>query len=184
VKQLSNNLKGSLGIVIVKGLLESSGYTVCHYGYEYTMKDVLSKRTHKKNESTTGRRVRSSPDLLVYYDKDAIMFVEVKTRCKTMSWQEGKVLINGYELESLKEFWSDSILAIVVPEGIYAQRVSELEIQQNGYQPLTDFREFKDVFLKVKSEYVAKYREIASQIFEIFATKKEPYQLEIETNIK
>jgi hypothetical protein len=80
VKQLSNNLKGSLGVVLVKELLESSGYTVCHYGYEYTMKDALSKRTFKKSNSTTGRRIRSSPDLLVYDDKEVIMLVEVKTR--------------------------------------------------------------------------------------------------------
>jgi hypothetical protein len=182
VEQLSNNLKGSLGVVLVKELLESSGYTVCHYGYEYTLKDALSKRTRKKNESTTGRRVRSSPDLLVYDAKDTIMFVEVKTRCKTKSWQKGKVLINGYELESLKEFWSDSILAIVVPEGIYAQRVSELEMQQDGYQPITAFSKFEDVFSKVKSENVANHEEIASQIFEIFTTKKEP--LEMQVNIE
>jgi Holliday junction resolvase len=177
-----NFLKGSLGIEIVKAMLEKSGYTVCHYGYEYTMLDALSKRTFKKSSSTTGRRIRSSPDLLVYDDKEVIMLVEVKTRTTSRWTRSGKVRINSDELEHLKDFWNDSILAIVIPEGIYAQRISELEIQQDGYQRLSDFKEFKDVFNRVKSEDISHYEEIATEIFEIFTTKKEP--LEIEANIK
>jgi Holliday junction resolvase len=175
-------LKGSLGVVLVKELLESSGYTVCHYGYEYTLKDALSKRTRKKNESTTGRRVRSSPDLLVYDDKEVIMLVEVKTRTTSRWTGMGRVRINSDELENLKDFWSDSILVIVIPEGIYAQKISELEIQQDGYQRLSDFKAFKDIFNRVKSKNILHYEEIAREIFEIFTTKKEP--LEIQANIK
>lgn len=188
MKQLTNYfnsdnfLKGSLGIEIVKAMLEKSGYTVCHYGYEYTMRDALSNLTFKKRQLATGRRVSSSPDLLVYDKKDVIMLVEVKTRT-TSRWTEmGRVRINSSELENLKDFWGDSILVIVIPEGIYAQRISELDIQQDGYQRLSDFKAFKDIFNRVKSKDISHYEEIATEIFEIFTTKKEP--LEMQANIK
>ena len=182
MEQLSNNLKGSLGVVLVKELLESSGYTVCHYGYEYTLKDVLSKRTRKKNESTTGRRIRSSPDLLVYDDKEVIMLVEVKTRTTSRWTAMDRVRIDSDKLEPLKNFWSDSILVIVTPEGIYAQKISDLEIQQDGYQRLSDFKAFEDIFIKVKSKKIQNCKEHCKEIFEIFTKEKEP--VEMQANIK
>jgi hypothetical protein len=93
----------------------------------------------------------------------------------------GRVRINSDELENLKDFWSDSILVIVIPEGIHAQKISDLEIQQDGYQRLSDFKAFKDIFHRVKSKNILHYEEIAKEIFEIFTTKKEP--LEIQANI-
>jgi hypothetical protein len=96
--QTDNYLKGFIGTDMVKSLLERSGYTVRHYGYEYTLLDVMSKRTSKNLGSKTGRRIRKSPDLLVYDDQD-IMLVEVKTRLTLPP------IMNTREIESLKEFW-------------------------------------------------------------------------------
>lgn len=186
-----NFLKGNLGIAIVKAMLENSGYTVCHYGYEYTMLDAFSKRTFKKSNSTTGRRIRSAPDLLVYDDKDIMMLVEVKTRSKSKWMETDGIWLRRDEIEALKEFWNETVLVVVVPVGFYAKRINSLEIQQDDHYRLSDFDKFQDIFTKVQSEGISHYEEIALQIFKIFTTKKEktlkntppPYELEIESNI-
>jgi hypothetical protein len=168
-------LKGNLGMAIVKAMLEKSGYTVSHYGYEITLLDAKSKRTYKKSSSTTGRRIRSSPDLLVYDDKDIMMLVEVKTRTMSQWMGEGEIWLRKYEISPLKDFWSDSILAVIVPEGnvFYAKRISELEIQQSEHYSLEDFEKFQDIFTKVSSEDISHFMDVASQIFRIFTTEKE-----------
>ena len=175
--QSINFLKGNLGKEVVKSLLERSGYTACSYGYEVAWLDAMSKRTPEKSTSTTGLRLRKSPDLLVYDDK-TIMLVEVKTRGKIPSLQDGLVWIGSNELELLKEFWKDSILALVVPEGFYAQRIIELEIQQNGYQRLSDFKKFQDIFTRVNSEDISYYEDIALQILRIFMSERAKGALE------
>jgi hypothetical protein len=164
-----------LGRDIVRSLLESSGYTVCSYGYEETLLDAKSKYTYKKYNSMTGRRLTHSPDLLVYDDKDVVMLVEVKTRGKTKRARAGEVWIKSDELESLKDFWSDSILAVVVQEGdvFYAQRMSELIILPSGEYPLTAFQKFQDIFTRISSEAISHYRDIALQILEIFTSENE-----------
>jgi hypothetical protein len=181
VKQLTNDyssnnfLKGNLGMAIVKAMLEKSGYTVCHYGYEITLLDAKSKRTYKKSSSTTGRRIRSSPDLLVYDDKDIMMLVEVKTRTKSHWMGAEGIWIRSYEVEPLKTFWNDSILAVVVPEGnvFYAQKISELETQQTDHYSLEKFKKFQEIFTKVSPEDISHFMDIASQIFRIFTKEKE-----------
>jgi hypothetical protein len=181
VKQLtnysaSNNfLKGNLGMAIVKAMLEKSGYTVSHYGYEITLLDAKSKRTYKKSSSTTGRRIRSSPDLLVYDDKDIMMLVEVKTRTPSQWMGAGEIWLRKYEISPLKDFWSDSILAIIVPEGnvFYAKRISELEIKQSEHYSLKEFEKFQDIFTKVSPEDISHFKDVASQIFQIFTAEKE-----------
>jgi Holliday junction resolvase len=197
VKQLTNYfnsdnfLKGRLGRDVVKSLLERSGYTVCAYGYEETLLDAMSKLTFKKSRSKIGRRIRSSPDLLVYDDKDVMMLVEVKTRSKSKWMETDGIWLRKGEIEALKEFWNEAVLVVVVPEGFYAQRINVLEIQQDDHYRLSDFEKFQDIFTKVQSEDISHYEEIALQIFGIFITKKEkalkntppPYELEIEPNI-
>ena len=90
-RERSNNfLKGILGKDIVKFMLERSGYTVCSCSYEDNLLDAISKRNSQTSNSNTGRRLRRSPDLIVYDDKN-IMLVEVKTRGR-----EGKEKKNGF----------------------------------------------------------------------------------------
>jgi Holliday junction resolvase len=149
-------------------MLERSGYTVCSYAYEDTLLDAMSKRTSQTSNSKTGRRIRKSPDLLVYDDKN-IMLVEVKTRGKSPP------LIHASEIEILKEFWNDAILVVIVPDGniFYAQRINELEIQPLTQYPLSDFEKFQDIFTKVSSEDISHYKNIALQILRVFMTEKE-----------
>ena len=173
-----NFLKGNIGKNVVKFLLERSKYEVCLYGYEDTLPDVkakLKQETNISRNSDTGRRIRSSPDLLVYDDQN-IMLVEVKTRGKAPKWiGAGRVRIRSGEIKPLKEFWSDSILVIVVPEGnvFYAQEIGKLTIQQNDFYSLEDFEKLQAIFKKVNSEDISHYRDIALQTLQTFMTKKE-----------
>jgi len=155
-------------VEIVKAMLENSGYTVCHYGYEYTLLDLLSKSSYGKSKTPTGRMLAGSPDLLVYDKKDEIMLVEIKTRTKAKYLQKGEFILKSAEIERLKDFWSHSILVIVAPEGIFAQRASEIEIRANDYQHLSDFDKFQYIFKKVSPECKSHYEDIASQILQIW----------------
>ena len=151
---------------MIKVMLQKSGYTVYPYGYESTFSDVKSKLTKESRNSKTVRRVRSSPDLLVYDDqKNDLMLVEVKKRgtCPPQ--------IRPRMIENIKEFWNDSILAMVVPEGnvFYAQRINDLETKQVYYR-LSDFEKFQDIFTRVGEEDLSHYRDMALQNMK---TKKE-----------
>jgi hypothetical protein len=153
-----NYFKGYLGKDIVRSLLETSGYTVCHYGYEDMFLDFKSKNTLMVSLTSTGRRIRKSPDLLVYDDKE-ILLVEVKLRLDLSP------TIAHKEIELLKTYWNDAVLVIVVPddEMFYAQPVEKLEVKGN-YIPSSDFSKFQDIFSKVTSENLAHYQEMTRPI--------------------
>ena len=153
-----NMLKGSLYKDIVRFMLEKSGYSVSPYGYDSSLSEFKFKFTEETRNSKTGRRIRFSPDLLVYDDQN-VMLVEVKMRGKSPS------MIRASEIQNVKEFWNDSVLVVVVPEGniFYAQRISELEIQENDYYQLSDFEKFQDIFTRVQSEDISYYKGIALQ---------------------
>jgi Holliday junction resolvase len=155
-------LKGSLYKDIVRFILEKSGYSVYPYGYESTLSELKSRLTEETRNSKTGRRIRSSPDLLVYDDQN-VMLVEVKMRGKSPP------MINISEIKNLKEFWNDAILVVVVPDGniFYAQRISELKIQESDYYQLSDFEKFQDVFTRVQAEDISYYKGIALQNMKI-----------------
>ena len=152
-------LKGNIYKDIVKAMLQKSGYVVYPYGYESTFSDVKSKLTKNTRNSKTVRRIRSSPDLLVYDEqKNDLMLVEVKMRAYSPP------RIKPRQIENYKEFWNDSILVLVVPEDnvFYAQKTSELETRQVYYR-IADFEKFQDIFTRVRTEDISHYKEIALQ---------------------
>lgn len=158
-KFLDRVLKGNVHKDIVRVMLQKSGYTIYNYGYESPFADVKSKLTKNTRNSKTVRRIRSSPDLLVYDDqKDDLMLVEVKMR------KDPSPKIRPRLIRRLKEFWNDSILVLVVPHDnvFYAQKIAELETKPVYYR-LTDFEKFQDVFTRVRTEDISHYREIALQ---------------------
>ena len=158
-KFLDRVLKGNVHKDIVRVILQKSGYTIYNYGYESPFADVKSKLTKNTRNSKTVRRIRSSPDLLVYDDqKDDLMLVEVKMR------KDPSPKIRPRLIRRLKEFWNDSILVLVVPHGnvFYAQKIAELETKPVYYR-LTDFEKFQDVFTRVRTEDISHYRDIALQ---------------------
>ena len=155
-------LKGSLYKDMIRVILQKSGYSVCPYGYESALSDVKSRLTKETRNSKTGRRIRFSPDLLVYDDQN-VMLVEVKMRDKSPP------MIRASEIQNIKEFWNDSVLVVVVPEDnvFYAQRISELELQESDYYQLSDFEKFQDIFTRVQTEDISYYKGIALQNMKI-----------------
>ena len=152
-------LKGNAYKEIIKVVLQKSGYSVYPYGYESTLSDVKSKLTKETRNSKTVRRIRSSPDLLIYDEqKNDLMLVEVKMR----TYLPPK--IRPRQIENYKEFWNDSILVLVVPEGnvFYAQKIGDLETKQVYYR-LADFENFQDIFTRVRTEDISHYKDIALQ---------------------
>lgn len=155
-------LKGNQVKELVKILLEKAGYLVLPYGYEATLSD-MKKRLREKGvkNSRTVRRIRTSPDLLVYDpDRKDAMLVEVKMRSAPKETNVEYLRIANY-----REFWNDSILILLVPCGavFYAQNVSELEIKQT-YDVSTDFEKMESIFTNVKSQDIADFRDQALQI--------------------
>ena len=155
-------LKGNQVKELVKVLLEKSGYLVLPYGYESTLSDMKKKLRDKGTKnSRTVRRIRTSPDLLVYdrKRKDA-MLVEIKMRRAPK-----ETSVKYLRLANYKDFWSDSILVILIPSGnvFYAQKVSELEIKET-YDVTADFEKFEDVFRGVKAEDLSHFKAEALQI--------------------
>jgi len=162
-------LKGNAYKDMVKVMLQKSCYTVYPYGYESTFSDVKSKLTKDTRNSKTVRRIRSSPDLLVYDEqKNDLMLVEVKMRAYSPPRIKPRLI------ENYREFWNDSILVVVVPEGnvFYAQKISELEIRQVYYR-LADFEKFQDVFTRVRTEDISHYKEMALQNMKTQKERKE-----------
>ena len=153
-------LKGNTFKDIVKALLERSDYAVYPYGYESTFSDIKHKlRAEGARNSLTARRIRSSPDLLVYDDqRKDVMLVEVKMSSYACPW------IKQWRIETYKQFWNDSILVLVVPVGnvFYAQRISELEVKQQ-YDVTKDFEKFEDIFTRAKPEVMSHSRVNALQ---------------------
>jgi len=159
-----NVLEGNQAKELIKVLLEKSGYLVLPYGYENTLSGLISKlgvRDTKK--SRTVRRIKSSPDLLVYDEKKKdLMLVEVKMR---KAPEETRIFLEPQRIVNYKEFWNDSILVIVIPCGdeFYAQRVCELEIKEE-YNALLDFEKFQNIFTEVKDDDISHFKAKALQI--------------------
>lgn len=155
-------LKGGTIKELIKALLENAGYSTFPYGYESTFSYVTKKMREKGSKnSPTARRIKASPDMLIYDDKRKdVMLVEIKMRSAP------KVTNVTYlRLKRYKDFWNDSILVVVVPCGdvLYAQKINELEIKQN-YNLLTEFEKFEDVFIRVNNADLSKFKSRALEI--------------------
>jgi hypothetical protein len=159
-----NVFEGNQVTELVRVLLEKSGYLVLPYGYENTLSGLISKLGVKETKkSRTVRRIKSSPDLLVYDEpKKDLLLVEVKMR---KAPKETKILLYSQRIANYKEFWNDSILVIVVPCGdvFYAQRVGELEVKEE-YNASLDFEKFQSIFTEVKDEDILHFKAKALQI--------------------
>lgn len=157
-------LKGNQIKDLVKVMLEKSGYSVYPYGYESTLLNLKKTlRVKGTRNSRTVRRIRSSPDLLVYDEESKnLMLVEVKMR-RTPK----KTSVKYLRVANYQEFWSDSILIVVIPKGevFYAQKVSELENKRNDeFDATTDFEKLEHFFKRAKAEDILHFKTKALQI--------------------
>ncbi|MCR3907148.1 MAG: hypothetical protein NUK62_09010 [Tenericutes bacterium] len=155
-------LKGGAAKEIVKVILEKSGYLVYPYGYECTFSDVRNKLRKSAKNSRTVRRIKSSPDIRVYDDKNNDVFlVEIKMRTSKKPW------IKHNQMKSYKEFWNDSILVLVTPQDycFYAQRICELE-SKDEYDLSTDFLKFEEIFLRTNPNDIVHFKNEAKKFIE------------------
>lgn len=78
MKEFSFKLyKGSVFKELVKTLLEENGYEAMPYGYENQFSNIKKSLSTKSSE--TARRIRFSPDLLIYDSEEQdVKLVEVK----------------------------------------------------------------------------------------------------------
>lgn len=163
-KFFDNVFEGNQVKELVRVLLEKSGYLVLPYGYENTLSGLMSKLGVKDTKkSRTVRRIKSSPDLLVYDEKKKdLMLVEVKLR---KAPEAARIFLDSRRTANYKEFWNDSVLVIVIPCGdvFYTQKVGELEVKEE-YNASLDFEKFQSIFTEVKDEDISHFKTKALQI--------------------
>jgi hypothetical protein len=163
-------LKGNIFKEIVKVLLEKSDYTVIPYGYENSFSNIRKALSEKqKHDSETARRIRSSPDLLVFDEETKdVRLVEVK-----MSSYAFPQLNKKGQIETYKKFWNDAIMVLVTPHGnvFFAQRIDDLG-KKEQYDPKTDFKEIQEMFSKIRPNDLERYGEIARSLITAMRTER------------
>jgi hypothetical protein len=145
-----NLLEGYYFKEIVRTILDISGYMVFPYGFESAFSYVkIQLHKGKIRDTSTVRRIRSSPDLLVYdADEKEVWLVEVKSR----NWDdETSVLID--KIPWYQKYWKDSVLVVIIPHGhwFYAQYVSKLE-EKDEYNLKEEFRRLEDLFTNINTD--------------------------------
>jgi len=154
-----NLLDGYYFKEIVRTVLDISGYMVFPYGFESAF-SFIKIQLHKGDTKDTpvARKIRSSPDLLVYdQDEKNIELVEVKSR----NWDsETDVVIQ--KIGWYKKYWEGSILTVIIPHGhwFYAQYVDKLETRgpHKGYNLRDEFENLESIFPKVHTDTLYRFK--------------------------
>jgi hypothetical protein len=161
-------LKGNIFKEIVKVLFEKSEYLVIPYGYENPFANIKKGLSQKSmRDSLTARRIRSSPDLLIYDEEtEDIRLVEVKMS----SYPSPR--FKKERIKTYKEFWNDAVLVMVLPfENVfYAQDIANLGIKEE-YDPRTDFLKIQEMFRRINLNDVNRYGKVACNIIKAMSSK-------------
>ena len=161
-------LKGNIFKEIVRVLLEKSDYIVIPYGYENPFANIRKALTHCDSE--TARRIRNSPDLLVYNNEaEDVKLVEVKMSSHAFPQLNRKGQIGTYQ-----KYWNDAIMVLVLPVDnvFYAQEIANLG-KKEQYDPKTDFRKIQEIFNRIKADDLERYKTIARRLIDSMKTDKE-----------
>lgn len=150
---------------VIKLLLEKSGYLVIPYGYDSTHPSLCKKiREEGIEETRTVLRIRCSPDLLVYDDKNKkLILVEVKMRKPRTVDQ---VWISGRMVSMYQQFWDDAILVMVIDKDdiFYAQEICNLDPSKKNYDVRIDFRRIEEMFERVQAKDLSNFKNKALEI--------------------
>lgn len=152
--------KGNLFRELVKTLLEDNGYITAPYGYENQFSTMIKKEL-TQNNSDTAKRIRCSPDLLVYYkEKNEISLVEVKMSANDF--------INIPKIKDYRKYWEDAILVVIMNVGdmFYAERIRDLRENRPFYTPRADFRRIHELFQNINPDEMETYRTLAHKLLE------------------
>jgi hypothetical protein len=161
-------LKGNIFKEIVRVLLQKSDYTVIPYGYENPFANI--RKALIQCDSETARRIRSSPDLLVYSDVERdVKLVEVKMSSYALPQLNRKGLIGTYQ-----KYWNDAIMVLVLPfdNVFYAQEIADLG-RKEQYDPKTDFRKIQEIFTKISPDDLERYKTTARNLIGSLKTDKD-----------
>jgi hypothetical protein len=163
--------KGNLFKELVKTLLEDFGYITAPYGYENQFSTMI-KGQLSKNDSETAKRIRCSPDLLVYdKDKNEINLVEVK--------MSAKEFININKLTDYRKYWDDAIMVVVMDceDMFYAEKIHDLRENRGYHTPKNDFQRIYQYFPKIKPEEMEKYRIWGRKLLEATSIKQDEEEI-------
>ena len=151
-----NLLDGYYFKEIVRTILDISGYIVFPYWFESAF-SYIKIQLHKKRirDTRTVRRIRSSPDLLVYDTNEGkVWLVEVKSRNFD---DETSVIID--KIKWYHRYWKDAILVIIIPHGhwFYAQHVWKLEVKDE-YDLRKEFERLEDFFPNIDTDILYHFK--------------------------
>lgn len=169
-------IKGHIAKEMVRGLLEDSGYNAYSFGYESLLSQIRYD-VQKKHPSETDsiRRLRSTPDLLVYDEQNGqTWFTEVKFR---RIENPKEIALKAKPLVWYQKYWNDSVLVVVIPveHVFYAQYVSKLgDLKLSNtegsfdeaflFDLTKDFVTINQIFPKIKPETTEKYFSLFGKI--------------------
>lgn len=170
-----NLLTGIFFKGLVTVILEQARYEVYPYGYESFITPIKIAFHERDIRSTpTARRVRSTPDLLVYDRDDRnVILLEVKSR----DFDDPRdVWLNARQLRWYKRYWPESIVVVIIPGGhyFYAQRAGELQ-NISGDRNINlreEFEWFEKVFVKVSTDALYRFKD---DVINLFKRRREPY---------
>lgn len=158
--------KGNIFKELVKALFEKSRYVAIPYGYENPFSNIKKSLAEKNFESCseTAKRIRCSPDLLIYDDQTRdVMLVEVKMS----SYETPQIK----RIEYYRRYWEDAVIVIVSPfENVfYTQEISKLGVK--GYYDLkSDFKRIQEFFPKISPVDMSAYQNMARKMIQVTKT--------------
>lgn len=127
--------KGNLFKELVKTLLEDFGYVTAPYGYENQFSTMIKKELNA-NHSDTAKRIRSSPDLLVYdreknqlnvsIDENLLMSCPCGFQnCENYTYSQSKpeMITNEQAKEIIKSTHSKYLFSHIMADGSFAVTV-------------------------------------------------------------
>lgn len=153
--------KGNIFKELVKALFEKSEYVAIPYGYENPFSNIKNKLVKSfEGCSETAKRIRYSPDLLIYDDQTKdVNLVEVKMS----SYDTPQIK----RIEYYKKYWEDAVIVMVSPfENVfYTQEISKLGVK--GYYDLkSDFKRIQEFFPKINPADMSDYQNIARKMIQ------------------
>lgn len=155
-------LQGYYAKEIVRTILDQSGYMVFPYGYESAFSYIkIQVQKRKVRDTDSVRRVRSSPDLLVYDTRcQEVELLEVKLR----NYDQSDIFIP--KLAYYQQYWPDSLIALIAPFGhwFYAQYANKLKSRGNTVDVDDQFDLFENRFSRVHPDLLFRYKGIIADV--------------------
>jgi DNA-directed RNA polymerase subunit RPC12/RpoP len=149
-----NLLKGRLSQVVIEAIFQEFGYEVYPYGYESYLTNII-KSMRKGNANISVRKLRATPDLIVYdRELNEGFFLEVKA---TNTPDETKFWISKPTLQNYTTYWPEAILVVYcIPSmNTYCRQIKDISPEQLQIEqgPITSGHE--TYLVNLQSEFLS-----------------------------